>query len=259
MKNLFKPFEFLSSNNFKLLAVIQAIIFLILWSIIPSQTIPTPIEILSAWHELASAQGMLVELFNSSITVLKAIALSSMITLLMAMLATAAIFKPVVTWGTAFRFLGFAGITFLFTMWTGGGSQLKLWLLTFGMTAFLLTNVMAVIESITQDEIDYARTLRLDGWKITYEVAFRGKLDEFLDLIRQNAAIGWTMLSMVEGLVRSEGGIGSLLLNQSKHLHLSSIFAIQLTILVYGISQDWFLKYLRELACPYVKLSTVRK
>lgn len=259
MKNLLKPFEFITNLNFRVLALTQAAILVGLWFVIPSQTIPNPLEILGAWHDLASEQGMLVELFNSSITVLKAIALSSAITICLAMLATASIFKPIVTWGTSFRFLGFAGITFLFTMWTGGGSQLKLWLLTFGMTAFLLTNVMAVLDSITQEEIDYARTLRLDGWKITYEVAFRGRLDEYLDLIRQNAAIGWTLLSMVEGLVRSEGGIGSLLLNQSKHLHLSSIFAIQLTILLYGITQDWFLKYMREIACPYVKLSTVRK
>ena len=82
----------------------------------------------------------------------------------------------------------------------------------------------------------------------------KGKLDQIFDHVRQNAAVGWTLLSMVEGLVRSEGGIGSLLLTQSKFLHLNSIFAIQLTILAYGIVQDLILRGLRELVCPYIKL-----
>jgi NitT/TauT family transport system permease protein len=82
----------------------------------------------------------------------------------------------------------------------------------------------------------------------------RGKLDQTLDAIRQNAAMGWVMLSMVEGLVRSEGGIGLLLLTNSKFLNLNAIFAIQLTILAYGILQDYILQWIRTLVCPYVAL-----
>ena len=63
---------------------------------------------------------------------------------------------------------------------------------------------------------------------------------------------------MVEGLVRSEGGIGSLLLNQNKHLHLAGIFAIQLTILLYGLLQDYLLGLLRQAACPYIKYTNVK-
>ena len=48
--------------------------------------------------------------------------------------------------------------------------------------------------------------------------------------MRQNAAMGWMMLTMVEGISRSEGGVGAMLLNQNKHFHLSAVFAIQLTI-----------------------------
>lgn len=46
---------------------------------------------------------------------------------------------------------------------------------------------------------------------------------------------------MVEGITRSEGGIGALLLNQNKYFNLSAVFAIQLTILAYGILQDYAL------------------
>ena len=44
---------------------------------------------------------------------------------------------------------------------------------------------------------------------------------------------------MVEGIARSEGGVGAMLLNQNKHFHLAEVFAIQLLILVVGILQDY--------------------
>lgn len=252
-----KPFT--AINNLQLIVAAQVIVLFAIWFMMPNMTFPSPIEIIEAWNKLALQQGLLPELMNSAFSVLKSIILASLITLILTMLATLTVVKSAITWLTALRFLGFAGITYLFTLWTSDGGELKLWLLTFGMTTFLLTNSLATISSITQDEIDYARTLKLDGWQLTYEIAFRGKLDEYLNLIRQNAAIGWTLLSMVEGLVRSEGGIGALLLNQSKHLRLSEIFAIQLTILVYGIVQDKLFQYLREVVCPYVKLTEAKR
>jgi NitT/TauT family transport system permease protein len=57
---------------------------------------------------------------------------------------------------------------------------------------------------------------------------------------------------MVEGLVRSEGGIGALLITQNKFFVLSGVFAIQLTILAYGIFQDYLLRWLTQLACPHI-------
>jgi len=45
------------------------------------------------------------------------------------------------------------------------------------------------------------------------------------------------MLTMVEGISRSEGGVGAMLLNQNKHFHLSAVFAIQLTILLLGLDR----------------------
>lgn len=240
------------------LIVSQIAILLVFWVLSPSKIIPTPMEIVVAWNDMASNQGMLIELGSSAVTILKAIALSTLISLFIAGLSTMSFFKPAAKWLTSLRFLGFAGITFLFTLWTSDGAELKLWLLTFGMTVFLLTNILATVDSVTQQDIDYARTLRLGYWRTAYETVFRGKLADILDLVRQNAAMGWTILSMVEGLVRSEGGIGTLLLNQNRHFYLPAVFAIQITILIYGLSQDYLMKLLRDIVCPYVKLTQVK-
>lgn len=259
MKNWFIPFTSVGDAPLKIFAFGQAIFLLVIWTLFPHNVIPNPQEILAAWNMMAKEQGLLMELWKSSNTIWTAIFWSSLISFTIAYAATAAVFKPMAQWLTTFRFLGFAGITFLFTMWTSDGAELKIWLLTFGMTVFLLTNMLASIQSITQEQIDHARSLKLSGWMITYEIACRGKLDEALDLIRQNAAIGWVMLSMVEGIVRVEGGIGTLLINQNKHLHLAAIFALQITILIYGLLQDFLLKWIREIVCPYVTLSEIKK
>lgn len=250
---MIKPFDSVTKRNFLLLSVSQAILLLVLWTFSPIAALPTPVEIGSAWNRLALHDGLLYELFQSAVTITKAIAFASLIAFGLAFLTTTALFKPVVTWMTGFRFLGFAGITFLFTMWTSNNHELKLWLLTFGMSVFLLTSALQMVNCVSQEEVDYGRTLRMDGWQITWEILVRGRLHETLDIIRQNAAIGWTMLSMVEGLVRSEGGIGSMLIMQSKYLNLGSIFAIQLTILAYGIAQDYGLRFIRNILCPYLK------
>lgn len=250
---IFNAFDSITKKNFILLSVGQAILCLVLWSFFPISAVPTPIEIVGAWHKMATNEGLLYELFISATTILKAIGLAALISFGLAYLTTAIVFKPVVTWMTSMRFLGFAGITFLFTLWTSNSGELKLWLLTFGMTVFLLSSALAMVNSVTQEQIDYARTLQLDGWQITWEIVVRGKLDEAIDIIRQNAAVGWTLLSMVEGLSRSEGGIGAMLLMKGKYLNLNELFAIQLTILGYGIFQDAALRYFRLVICPYIE------
>jgi NitT/TauT family transport system permease protein len=78
-------------------------------------------------------------------------------------------------------------------------------------------------------------------------------------VLRQNAAIGWMMLTMVEGISRAEGGIGAMLLNQQKHFHLAEVFAIQLLILVVGILQDYGLGALRRVVFPYAHLTLERR
>jgi NitT/TauT family transport system permease protein len=117
----------------------------------------------------------------------------------------------------------------------------------------------SVVANIPKEEFDHARSLRMSNWRAVYEVIILGKADEAIEVLRQNAAIGWMMLTMVEGLVRSEGGIGTLMLNEGKHFHLDAVFAIQLTILFVGWVQDKFLGFIKNLLCPYANLTLERK
>ena len=256
LKTLFIPFSQGAKFSLKFLAGIQACILIAIWFTLPASTgIPSPLEIASAWNILASTQGLLLELMKSVVVIWEALILSAVLSFGIAYLTTADIFKPGATMIASLRFLGFAGLTFLFTLWTSNGQNLKLALLTFGMTVFLTRSTVDDIKTIPLESIDYARSLGFRGWRITYEIAIRGRLHAMLDLLRQNAAIGWTLIVMVEGLVRSDGGIGAMLLIQGKYFNLASVFAIQLTILTYGIVQDILLNMLRAIICPYTELN----
>lgn len=67
------------------------------------------------------------------------------------------------------------------------------------------------------------------------------------------------MLTMVEGIVRSEGGIGAMLLAQNKYMRLPEVFAIQIVILFVGLFQDAIIGLIRAWLCPYAILETAKR
>lgn len=254
--SLFVPFPLGRRFSVKFLAAGQLIILLGLWIAAPATMgFPSPIAVAVEWNNLALHKGMLLELGHSMEVIAYALVLSSFLSWAGAVLQTADFFKPSTSLVSALRFLGFAGLTYLFTLWTASQFSLKLSLLTFGMTVFLSRSMIDVVNSTPGSEIDYARTLGLRGWRLTWELMVRGKAGDMLDLIRQNAAVGWTLLAMVEGITRSAGGIGALLLGENKYFNLASVFAIQLTILAYGLAQDYLLSVIRGIVCPWTCLN----
>lgn len=258
MKYLFTPLSNVDRNILKILGVGQVLFLVGLWATASLGTVPSPIEVLSAIDRLARTEGLLFELGSSAFTNLQALIISSLFSMAFVYLSTIPFFKPTVALYSGLRFLGLAGITFLVTLWLGGGEVLKLTMLIFGMTVFMVTNMSAEVANIPSEQYDHAYTLGMSKPRIVYEVVVRGTLSNMLDIIRQNAAIGWMMLSMVEGLVRSGGGIGAMLLNQNKHLHLDAVFGIQLTILAVGLLIDYMLAKLQYLICPYAALNKVK-
>jgi NitT/TauT family transport system permease protein len=254
IKNALLPFTPFSTAHLKLLLAVQAGLALALWFGSGSKSLPTPVDVAHAWVAMAQTQGLIFELWESVKVLLLALLLSSTLSLAVTAAGTAPIFMPLAQASSVLRFLGFAGLTYLFMLMTNDSYQLKLALLVFGITVMMVTSMLAEVRAIPQQSVDHCKTLGMKNWRITWELVVLGKADVFLDLVRQNAAIGWTLLTMVEGLTRSQGGIGALLLNQNRYFQLSAVFAIQLTILAYGVSQDFLLGKLKQVLCPYSTL-----
>ncbi len=257
--NLFLPNRAISPALLLLVAAIEAAIFLGLWLASPYKVLPTPGEVLSALSRLWLTQGLGRELAISFGLNAKALLWSSVISLGMSYLTVIPMFRPLVTAISKGRFLSLAGFTFIFTLMVSGGGALKLSLLVFAITVFYVTSMASVIAAIPRGEFEHARTLRMSEWRTVWEVVILGTVDKAFEVLRQNAAMGWMMLTLVEGIVRSEGGIGSMLLAESKHFLLAEVFAIQLVILAVGLVQDYAINFARRMACPYADLSLERR
>ena len=248
----------LEKSTVMILVYAQIALLCLLWMFSSSVFLPTPSETLKALAELwASGVGSdLVVSFNLN---LEAIAYSTVISLGLAYLTTIPFFRPVVSFISKLRFLSLVGLTFFFTMMSSSAHTLKLSLLVFSVSVFFVTSMADVLNSIPKVQFDLARTLRMGELQVVWEVIILGQADKVFDVVRQNAAISWLMLTMVEGMARSEGGIGAVLLNNNKHFHLSAVMAIQITILLVGLGQDYVIGVLKHIFCPYSEISIERK
>jgi NitT/TauT family transport system permease protein len=227
------------------------------WALRPT-FLPSIPEIFAAFPRLID-EGLLDQLFVSLTTNLQAIAITCLLTIPLAYLTVLPAVRPLVRALSRGRFLGLTGFVVLFTLIFGGGHALKVALLVFGLGVFLITSLYDIVEAIPREEFDHARSLRLGNWGAVVEVVILGHLDAVIDAIRQNAAMGWVMLTMVEGLVRFEGGLGAMMLAEDKHINLAAVFAIQAVVLAIGILQDWGFVAIRRLLCPYAGLTLERQ
>ncbi|CAN5235745.1 hypothetical protein BH09BAC4_BH09BAC4_14650 [soil metagenome] len=254
-KELVKPNGRVHRPTYLLMVAGQVVVAGLLWFLSNSPLLPTPIEILSSLGRLIREDGLLQELWVSMALCIESMLIAIAISLAIAYATVIPFFRPFAFLVSKFRFLTLVGLSFVFTLMTHSGHGLKVYLLVFGITVFFVTNMVAVVQSVSRNELNHARTLRMPEWQVVWEVVILGRLDVVFEVIRQNFAIAWALLTLVEGISRSEGGIGTMLLNQNKHFHLEAVFAIQLVILLVGIGLDQLIGFLRNLFCPYANLT----
>jgi len=256
---MLSPNRILSPGAMRVIVIVEAAIALLIWLNSPFKVLPRPDEVARALRELWMTQGLGQELMTSFVLNLQALLITTVISLALCYLTVLPIFRPVASFVSKGRFLSLVGFSFIFMLMFSGGHALKLALLVFGTTVFFVTSMASVVEAIPREAFDYARTLRMSEWRVVWEIVVLGTIDRAFEVLRQNAAIGWMMLTLVEGISRAEGGVGTMLLNQSKHFRLAEVFAIQFAILLVGLFQDYVIGILRQVCCPYADLTLERR
>jgi NitT/TauT family transport system permease protein len=255
----FSPNRSVAAGTMIAIALAEAGLALLIWLNSPFKVLPRPMEVLEALQRLWMTQGLGQDLGRSFTTNLEALAWSSLIALGLAYSTVLPFMRPVVAAIARGRFLSTVGFTLVFTLIFGGGHPLKVAILVFGITVFYVTSMASVIAAIPKGEFDHARTLQMSEWRVVWEVVILGSADKAFEVLRQNAAIGWMMLTLVEGLVRSGGGLGVMLLNLNKQVMLAEVFAVQIVILLVGLGQDFAIGLARRAVCPYADLTLERK
>jgi NitT/TauT family transport system permease protein len=222
------------------------------WAWAPTSTLPSPAEVARALGELWWERGLGEELLRTLLLIGEATATTIVLSLGLAYASVLPAFRPLVAGLAKLRFLSLTGLVVPLTVLTGGGGHLKIAMLTFGMATFYLTAMARIVAEIPAAEIDHMKVLGASDARIVWEVVVRGTLDRALDALRQNVAMGWSMITMVEGIARSDGGIGALILDQQKHFRLAHVYAVLAVVLAVGLLIDRAMAGAARLLCPHL-------
>jgi NitT/TauT family transport system permease protein len=226
------------------------LIGLVLWQALKPAVFPNPLEIIQAIPTLVS-DGLIDDLMVSIWTNVEALLLSVLVGLPFSYLSRVPIISTPAQFVSKLRFLSSSVFFMPFVFLLGGGHSVKVSILAMSQLTYLVTTVSDVVRNIPESRFDDARTLKMSEWLSIWYVVIRGTVAEVLDTVRGNAAMGWAMLMFVEGLIRSEGGVGVLLINFEKHVEWAQLWAVILVILLVGLAQDWLIEQLKKVSCPY--------
>lgn len=253
LKSIVTPFEEISKSK-KLMIVIFWLLFVFGgWSISSmigdTHLFPTPSQVGNGYIGLYN-EGLIVHLFNSLGLFLKSTIYAIIISLLLVYLSPLPLISPISNIISKFRFLPLTGISYYLAILINDGRGIQVWILVIFMSTFLVTSLMSVMGGIEED-INHARTLGCTRWEILLEVVIKGRLDYVIESIRQNLAIVWMSLVIVESILVSQGGLGFLIKNSDKFMSHGRIIALQSIILLTGLALDYILTKVRKLTFRY--------
>jgi NitT/TauT family transport system permease protein len=255
---LITPFAMVHHRVIITVTIIEAIIALLVWQMSGGGLIPGPLKVLKALSEIIKMQDFVTNLMSSLMLTFKGMIFSIIPALLICYMGTLPLLRPVVKFISQCRYLTLTGLIFLFTLLTKNGSDLKISLLLFGIIPFFVTSFASIIAEIKSEEYDLCTTLRYNKWETLFEVIVLGRIDQAIEVMRQNFAISWLMITMVEGLSMSEGGLGVALIKANKYVNLPRVFGILIIIFCMGLAFDFILNFTRQWLFPYSRLQRAK-
>ena len=261
MKKIFSP-QFLDKVSYRTLMLIglsQLVLFVLFAQFYTSEVLPKPAGIFNSTWRIVSENTFLDNFFATLGLIVKGMGIAITISLSIVYLSLVPFFSGLANAVSKLRFLTYTGLIFVFTILLKDGGQIKIFLLLFGIIPYFVTSLLAYIEEIPQKEYELCYTLKFSKWRTLYEVVIKGKLHLVFEVIRQNFAIAWMMITSVEGLSMSEGGLGTMMLKSNKYLKMDDVFAILVIILITGIVFDYLFDVIKVWLFPYTDTSRHQK
>ena len=253
MIKFFKPFEELNNNKKTSIQTMWLICIGLFWGVCSLGSVhlfPTPSQVLTGFVDLWNG-GLVVHIVSSLSLCAQAVFISVLISLTFAYASTIPFLKSGGTFVSKLRFLPLTGIAFYVAILINDARLIQVWVLVVFMTTFLTTSLMQMIKDIPLEEFDHARTQGCNRWEILWEVVIKGRIDYVIELIRQNLAIVWMMLVSVESILTAAGGLGTLIKNGDRLGSNGNVIALQIIIVLIGLSLDFILTKIRKLTFRY--------
>src|SRR5882724_6279452 len=121
--DVLSPNRVISKQTVRWLVGVQLLMLFFIWIFSPTVFLPKPKEVFQALDEMWG-EGLGGELITSFYLNLQAIALSTVLSLLMAYLTVIPFFRPIIALLSKLRFLSMVGLTFFFTLMASTGHEL---------------------------------------------------------------------------------------------------------------------------------------
>ncbi|MEI6426444.1 MAG: nitrate ABC transporter permease [Candidatus Absconditabacteria bacterium] len=251
-KDVFTPNKVISKAKMSTVVMVQLTLLFTLWFMYGSELLPNPYEIGVSMWKLLQAGTVIGELLTTLTLIIQSMAITVVVSFAISYLTIIPFFRPLGFVVSKLRFLTLVGLQFAFTIWNHGDLyNLKISLFVFSVSVFFIDSMITIINSIEKERFIHARTIRLSEWRTAWEVIILGTFPKILDAMRSNFAMAWMMLTMIEVISKSDGGIGVIMADQNKYLHLDAVFAMQLMILILAMGQDALFGLLKKKTCGW--------
>jgi ABC-type nitrate/sulfonate/bicarbonate transport system permease component len=237
---------------------IFVVLLVMVWVLNPITSLPTPLEIYTAFVTLATTNGSGNLFYNIWITLqlqIVAIFYATVISMVFAYAGKLTLFNPFNKFVQILRYIPVVGFTIIFYSFFSIGFGMKVAMLTAGLVFFMTTSMSAVLDSIPQMRYELAKTLGYSNWQIFTSVVLVPTLPKMLEVIMQNAAMGWLMIVAVETFNRTDGGMGAMLQIYSASNQSANVYVYLINIGLIALIEDGLFKVTNRVLFPYTTIA----
>jgi ABC-type nitrate/sulfonate/bicarbonate transport system permease component len=233
-------------------------VLFLFWMYSPIQGMPYPSEVWIAFQRMFALQDSNNLVFNTWVTLklnIVGLFFAAIISLLVAYMSCLPLLQPlnqILQW---FRYLPIVAFNLVFLSIFTIGFSMKVAMLTAGMAFFLITSMTAIIGQIPRLKFELARVLNYSDWKTFWTVVVRPNFPAMIDMVAQNAAMGWVMIVAIETFNRTEGGIGAAIYSYSSTNQKAEVYVYLIIIGIIAILEDQFFYWLKRIVFPYTTIA----
>ena len=138
----------------------------------------------------------------------------------------------------------------LMIIWFGIGEQAKIILLFLSIFAPVALAARAGVKSISQEQIQAARSMGATTWQVVRHVIVPGAMPEILVGLRIGMGVGWTTLVAAE-MVAADAGLGKMVFNASNFLRTDVVILGILVIGVVAYAFELLMRWIERWAVPW--------
>ncbi|MGA2492693.1 MAG: ABC transporter permease subunit [Roseiarcus sp.] len=138
----------------------------------------------------------------------------------------------------------------LMVIWFGIGETSKIILLFLAIFAPVALAARAGVRSVSQEQIQAARSMGASPWQVVLHVIAPGALPEILVGLRIGMGVGWTTLVAAE-MVAADAGLGKMVFNAANFLRTDVVMLGTIVIGVVAFAFEMLMRGIEKRAAPW--------